>query len=343
MPGNPAGQIRLELAASGADWEDACACFPEATAFHRYDFLSAVAPGLHCTFEPLVIYAGNQRVGIAPLLVREYGPFCVLNQVPFPYVGPLVPAPLVAGTLAALSAEARRRRALDHYQFFPPAAAPPEVDGFRLKLGRTFVIPLRDRSDADLMKGMDSTRRKEIRRAERLGLRIHEASLEDFRLMDVWNQQLYAAQGLPPGYPPGCYERIFRALGGAPGATFYSARVEGRTVGVQINVASSCRVYAWQAGIDGSFRSPSPQTTLMWHTAVQARDSGAIELDLVGAPSDGIATYKLRLGAEERHYAAMRRTSQAYRLSRAALLRTLVGARKSLRRGAAPARARLGR
>ena len=32
---------------------------------------------------------------------------------------------------------------------------------------------------------------------------------------------------------------------------------------------------------------------------------GASELDLVGAPSDGIATYKIRLGSEERRYAAI--------------------------------------
>ena len=156
--------------------------------------------------------------------------------------------------------------------------------------------------------------------------------MEDFQLMDIWNRQLYAAQGLPAGYPPGSYERVFKELSGTPGTAFYSARVDGRTVGVQINLASSGRVYAWQAGIDGSCRAPSPQTTLMWHTALRARDAGASELDLVGAPSDGIATYKIRLGSEERRYASMRKTIQPYRLPRAVLLRMRAGARRSVHR-----------
>ncbi len=332
MQESQSGKVRLKLAGSRSEWEEASAGFPEATAFHRYDFLRAIAPCLHCRFEPLIIYYGNQKVGVAPLLVRQYGPFCVVNHVPFPYLGPLVQTPLVAATLAALSAHARRRRALDHYQSFSPSSAPPAAAGFRMRLERTFIIPLRDRSDADLMKAMDSTRRKEVRRAERLGLRVDEASVEDFELMDIWNRQLYAAQGLPPGYPPGSYERVFKELSGTPGTAFYSARVDGRTVGVQMNLASSGRVYAWQAGIDGSFRAPSPQTTLMWHTALRARDAGASELDLVGAPSDGIATYKIRLGSEERRYAAMRKTIQPYRLPRAVLLRMRAGARRSVHR-----------
>jgi hypothetical protein len=335
-------EIHLELAQSPADWEDACAAFTHATAFHRYDFLSAAAPCLHCTFEPLVVFSRNRKVGVAPLLVRHYGPFCVLNQVPFPYLGPLVPAPLIPATLAALSAEARRRRALDHYQSFSPSDSPPAVDGFRMRLGRTFIIPLRDRSGEDLMKAMDSSRRKEIRRAERIGLRVYAAELEDFQLMDVWNGQLYAAQGLRPVYPSGTYEHIFKALNGTPGSTFYAARVDGRTVGVQINLASSSRVFAWQAGIDGSFKSPSPQSLLMWHTALRARDAGASELDLVGAPSEGIATYKSRLGAEERGYMAMRRPAQSYRLARAAISRMLVGTRKYLWMAQMPAKSRLG-
>ncbi|HEX3964926.1 MAG TPA: GNAT family N-acetyltransferase [Trebonia sp.] len=323
--------IRLEHARSPADWKDACTAFSHATAFHRYDFLKAVAPCLQCTFEPLVVLCGNQKVGVAPLLVKKYGPFCVLNRVPFPYLGPLVPAPLIPATLAALAAEAGRRRALDHYQFFSPSDSPPAVEGFTRRTDRTFVMPLRDRSDQELMKAMDSTRRKEIRRSERMGLQVYPASLDDFKLMDIWNEQLYASQGLRPIYPPGTYERIFSALNGAPGSSFYSARIDGRTVGVQINLSSARRVFAWQAGIDGSFRSPSPQSILMWHTARQARDAGADEFDLVGAPSEGIATYKIRLGAEQRSYVLMRRAVPAYRLARAVTSRMLVAARKSLR------------
>jgi CelD/BcsL family acetyltransferase involved in cellulose biosynthesis len=325
-------EIRFDLAESRADWEEACAGFTQATAFHRYDFLSAVAPCLHSTFVPLVVYFRSRKVGVAPLLTRQYGPFCVINSGPLPYLGPLVPAELIPATLAALSAEARRRRALDHYQFFSPFDSPPAVDGFRMQVDRTFIIPLRDRSDEDLLRAMNPGRRKEIRRAEQIGLGVHAAEPEDFELMDAWNKQLYAAQGLVPVFPAGTYGRIFRALSGTPDSTFCAARMDGRTVGVQINLAASRRVFAWQYAIDKSFKPCSPQSILMWYTALQARDAGASELDLVGAPNEGIATYKLRLGAEERGYVVMRRPVQSYRLARAGISRMLVGTRKSVRR-----------
>ncbi len=269
----------------------------QATAFHRYDFLSAVAPSLQCAFVPLVVYSGSQKVGVAPLLVRRYGPFCAINSGPLPYLGPLVPAALIPATLAALTAEARRRRALDHYQFFSPDDSPSPADGFRVHVDRTFVIPLRDRSDEDLLKAMNQGRRRELRQAERIGMRVSAAERADFQLMDAWNRQLYAVQGLRPVFPAGTYERVFTALSGTPGSSFYAARVDGRTVGVQVNLEASGRVFAWQYATDKSFKPCSPQSILMWHTAVQARDAGISELDLLGAPNDGIATYKSRWGA----------------------------------------------
>ncbi len=330
-------EIRFDPARSQAEWDDVCAGFSQATAFHRYDFLSAVAPCLQCAFVPLVVYSGSQKAGVAPLLIRRYGPFCAINSGPLPYLGPLVPAALIPATMAALTAEARRRRAIDHYQFFSPDDSPTPADGFRVHVDRTFVIPLRDRSDEDLLKAMNQGRRRELRQAERVGMRVSAAELADFPLMDAWNRQLYAVQGLRPVFPAGTYERIFTALSGTPGASFYAARVDGRTVGVQVNLEASRRVFAWQYATDKSFKPCSPQSILMWHTAVRARDAGASELDLLGAPNDGIATYKSRWGAEEREYLVMRRPAQSYRLARAAVSRALVRTRKSAWRAEASA------
>jgi CelD/BcsL family acetyltransferase involved in cellulose biosynthesis len=292
---------------SRGEWEDACSAFPDATAFHRYDFLQSVAPSLRCRFVPLQVFFRGQSVGVAPLLVKRLGPFCTINWVPFPYVGPLVPPALIPATLSALTLEARRRRALNHQQSFSRAIADRPTEGFTSITDRTFVIPLSGRSDEDLMAAMQRGRRQQIHRAQRAGFEVCPAETEDLRLMDVWARQVYAAQGLRPDYRAGTYERLFGALRNASGSVFQVARLNGRTVAVDILFLTARRAFGWQAAVDPSHQSDHPQALLTWCALLWARDAGAIEFDLTGAPNEGIATYKRRFGALERHYPVLQR------------------------------------
>lgn len=306
---------------SRADWEDTCAVFPEATAFHRYDFLESVAPALRCTFVPLQVLFKGQPAGVAPLLVKRLGPFCTINWVPFPYLGPLVPVPLIPATLSALRLEARRRHALNHQQSFAHAIADHQASGFTALKERTFVIPLTDRSDEDLLAAMRPKRRREIRRAQGAGFEICPAEADDFRLMDGWVSQVYAAQGLGAAYPAGTYGQIFGALKNAPGSVFRAARLGGRTVALDVAFATARRGFGWQAAVDPAHQPDCPQALLTWHMLLWARDMGAREFDLVGAPNDGIAAYKIRFGAQQRHYTVLHRQAGLHRTAFSAFSR----------------------
>lgn len=309
--------VRLQIAESPNDWENLCAEFADVTAFHRYDFLEAVAPSLRCKFLPLLVLSHGQKVGVAPMLVKQLGPFCTINWVPFPYLGPLVPTALMPATLCALTHEARRLRALNHQQSFSQVVVTNAVGGFTAHTDRTFTIPLSNRSDEDLMASMHSGRRREIVRAQREGFEICDARAEDFRLMGVWNSQVFAVQGLPPAYPAGTYERVFTALRNSPGSIFTVARINGRTVSVHAYFATGHRIFFWQSGTDPSYRSVDALVT--WHELLRARDAGIREADFVGVPTEGIATYKRRFGAVERNYTVMHREFRSYRMT----LRTL--------------------
>jgi hypothetical protein len=312
-------EVLLEPAGSKSDWEGACAGLADITAFHRYDFLDAVASSLQCRFVPLLVLFRGQKAGVAPLIVKQRGPFCAINSVPFPYLGPLVPAALIPATLAALVREAKRRRAQTHCQWFSHAVAAPAPGGFTVRTDNALVIPLSDRSDEDLMAAMQPSRRQEIRRAQRDGLEVGPAKAEDFELMDNWSSQFYAARGLPAAYPAGTYERVFRVLGNSPGSIFSAARINGRTVGVEIDLAASGRMFGWQFAIDPVYKSSYPQALILWHALIRARDAGASEFDLIGAPTESIAVYKKRYGALERPCTVMFRMTTLHRMALPAL------------------------
>ena len=308
------GVILAPLKSPG-DWDAACATFPNSTAFHRYDFLDTVAPPLNCSFVPLVVLHHGEQVGLAPLLVKKLGPFCTINWVPFPYLGPLVPQELIAATLQALRQEARRRRALNHQQSFSEVNAGREFEGFTTSLDRTFVIPLSGRSDQDLLAAMHTTRRRDIGRAQRSGFEVCAAELGDFALMDAWLGQLYAAQGMPAMYPAGTYARLFGVLKDAPGSIFSVVRLGSKTVAAQIAFSTGRTAFGWQLAADPSYRSKYPIDLLIWHALVRARDNGALEFDLVGAPNEGIALYKSRFGATERHYTVLQKQAKVHAIA----------------------------
>jgi CelD/BcsL family acetyltransferase involved in cellulose biosynthesis len=327
----PGCAVSLEPLASQRDWDHACAALPGATAFHRHDFLQAVAPSVRCRFVPLQVVVNGQIAGVAPLMVKQLGPVCTINWVPFPYLGPLVPAALLPATLSALRREGRRRRAIAHQQSFSDLIAGGLDGGFVATADRTFVMSLSGRSDADLLAAMQKKRREELRRAQRAGFTVGPAQIQDFRDVDTWLGEVYAAQGLSNFYGPGACEQVFRALAAAPGCTFQAARLDDRTVGVVVALAMGQRAFGWLVAIDPRYRSDHPQTLLTWHTLLWARDAGVAEFDLVGAPSEGIATYKRRFGADERSYTVLLRQAPLRRAALSVLTRSraVIGAGSS--------------
>jgi CelD/BcsL family acetyltransferase involved in cellulose biosynthesis len=314
-------KVLLARARSAGEWEDACARHTGATAFHRYDFLQSVAPLIACEFVPLLVRLRGRVTGVAPLLVKRLGPFCSINWVPFPYVGPLVPPELIPATLSALSLRARRLRAVNHQQSFAEVVPEGTAGGFTPVTERTFVVPLVGQSEDDLLASMKTSRRQQISRAQRLGYEIHPAELTDFRRLEIWLAQVFAGQGLPPPYPEGTCARMFSLLRSAPGTAFYSARRDGQTMAVDVTFMQAGRAFAWQAGVDPAYQSEYPQVLLAWHRLQWARRLGATELDMVGAPNEGIARYKRHFGAQERPYTVLQRQARPHRIAHSALSR----------------------
>jgi Acetyltransferase (GNAT) domain len=300
--------LRLETG-SRADWDETLAEHPGATAFHRYEFLDCVAASLRCTFEPLVIMQGTERAGVAPLVVRKIGPLCTLNWMPFPYVGPLTSESLLPAVVSLLASEGTLRGAIHHQQAFADLVSEGVAGKFNPGTDRTFAVPLDGRSDEALLAAMTRNGRWEISRARREGVQVHPAERADLRLMERWSEAIYARQGLPPKYPAGTYERVFDALGADASSHFHAARVDGKTIAVNLCFSTGKRSFDWQMATDPAHHKACPQALLLWHHLTAARDRGDAYFDLGGAPTEGIATYKRNFGAVERHYTVLSRHS----------------------------------
>jgi len=312
--------VKLVRGGSPDEWEDACAGFADATAFHRYDFLQSVAPSLHCQFIPLMVTFRKQVIGVAPLLVKRLGPFSSINWAPFPYLGPLVPPELIPATLSALSLEARRLRAVNHQQSFASLIPTDSASGFTCATDRTFVIPLDGRSDKDLLAAMSTSRRQQINRAIRHGFEVCTAEAGDFRLLELWLSRTFAAQGLRPEYQPGAFERICGALRDAS-ASAHAVRLDGQAVAVEVSILNGRRAFGWLAAADPPHRTKYPHILLVWRRLQWARDRGAVDFDTVGAPHEGIAVYKKSFGAVERQYTVLKRQAAPHRFAISALSR----------------------
>ncbi|HXW44358.1 MAG TPA: GNAT family N-acetyltransferase [Streptosporangiaceae bacterium] len=300
--------LRLERG-SKADWDEVLAAHPGATAFHRYEFLECVATLLRCTFEPLVIMQGTDRAGVAPLVVRKVGPLCTLNWMPFPYLGPLTSESLLPAVVSLLATEGTVRGAIHHQQGFADLVPDGVAGKFNPGTDLTFVVPLDGRSDEALLAAMTRNGRWEISRARRDGVQVYPAEHADFLLMDRWSQAIYARQGLPPKYPAGAYERLFDTMGGRAGSHFHAARLDGKTIAVNMGFSIGNRSFDWQMATDPAHRKACPQALLLWSHLTAARDRGDTYFDLGGAPTDGIAVYKRNFGAVERHYTVLSRHS----------------------------------
>ncbi len=282
--------------------------------FHRYEWLTTMADVLGLDFHPLTVLADGKPAGIAPVLSKRVGPVRTVNWLPFPYVGPLVPAELLPDVLPLLRAWERRRRSVrsQHVLMSTVEYSP----GYTAHDDRTFVVDLRGRTEESLLRGVAPKRRAKIRRAQAGGVEIRPATgTEVGELLPAWSAATFAAQGRPAPYPAAGYRAVWSAFGDCPDARFSTAVLAGEPVCVQVSFAGAPRAVAWAMAGAGTKAASFAQPLLYWDTIRWALGRGSAEFDLVGAPTEGVAAYKRDWGGRETHYSVLRRQAAAHRIA----------------------------
>jgi CelD/BcsL family acetyltransferase involved in cellulose biosynthesis len=305
-------EVSLTPIRSPQEW-DALAVRHGGTFFHRHRFLETMAVGLGLTLDLRIATVDGSPIGAVPLLLKRLGPLTTVNWLPFPYVGPLVPDDARSATLAALSAYERSVRCVraQHVLMITSADA---FDGYQASLDRTFVNPVAGRSNEDLLKAMSSNRRGALRRAERAGIQYRHATQHEVtRILPALFGRPFERQGLPAPYSAECFRLTWDQFADDPEVLFQTAEKDGEAIAVQISLAGADRGLGWVMGrVDDAIASDA-FVGMCWHTWRWARDRGCREFDLVGAPNEGIASFKRSLGAQERQYTVLQHQAKAHK------------------------------
>lgn len=284
---------------------------PGATPFHDHTFLSALAPHLSMEFRALSVDVDGESIGVAPIMVRRLGPVSSINWVPFPYLGPLVPDEHRTVTLDAVYRLGWRLAAVNHQQSFARSiTAPEQLTQFD---DVTYVIDVAGRSADELWQSVTPTRRTQIGRAERAGLTVTDGDLSDVAALYPHLAATFARQGEPVPYSLGAITSVYQAMRETNSVHITAVRDGDRAVAASVALLGHGTLATWLIMSDPAYAKTHASAAAMWRHISRASSLGARRLDMVGAPTAGIAEYKQRFGANAESFTVTRRQTALYR------------------------------
>jgi Acetyltransferase (GNAT) domain len=295
--------LRLRPSPNDRAWDELVAGHPAGTAFHLSRFLRTVAPLLGQRAVLALAEADGEVVGVVPMLIRALGPFLLVNHwVPVPYLGPLLPPDFSPETV--LVAVRRHLRAWPVLHFGLQSTIPfpvPECRGWVRDDCVSAIVQTKGKDDEGLLGLLSANQRNKVRRAGRHGLTAGPATRQEVadHLGPLVKASL-ARQDMTCRWPAGAHLRIFDALAPSGMCTATAVRRDGELLACSMDLLFKGRMVGWQMGISDEGRASGAAAVLATAVMRHARDLGADELDMLGAPTPGIAHFKRSLGAELR-------------------------------------------
>jgi hypothetical protein len=314
--------VELHCTEDPAQWADACRASGQPIhPFLSFTFLQTVAPLTLSKFRPLIVRHHGTAVGVLPWLERRKGMLSVVNQLPFPYAGPLVPPDLMVPTLRAARRRGLRTGAVKQSFQFSPGVRLCEAEvgalGFQRATDSTYVVSVVDR-DA-MWSALSRSARKKIGASQRHGV-VLSNSPEASVLGDVV-ASVCQAKGIAFGYrtplavPDGQLNRNgLRVHWSTP-------ILHGQHLGSLVTLLYEGSAATWLGGILPQHRDTNAGVLMYWDALRWANEQGASTLDLVGLPDAGIDQFKRQFGGEKLHYLALYRGSQPVEAARTLVAR----------------------
>ncbi|MCU1616859.1 MAG: FemAB family system-associated protein [Frankiales bacterium] len=325
MPIRRSGLV-LRPAPDSGTWDEFVTGHPAATPFHLSQFLSTAGRLLGLDVHLTLAEADGVVVGAVPLLIRAQGPFAQVNHnLPFPYLGPLVgPDVSLSAVVDAVRRYLKPRSVLQMgMQFGQPVALPSGAGWSQEDDYTSAYVTLAGLDDDDILARFSRAQRSSYRRGLRNGVVTSVATREDLAgQLSRWSTEVLARQGLPPRWPVDAQLELHEQLASLGASSATAVHLDGELVGVAISLLLNGRSVGWEMGMSDAGRNAGAAPVLHVETMRQVRDLGAVELDLLGAPTEGIARYKASLGAQFRSRSVLTWSAPlvpwARRLSRAA-------------------------
>lgn len=286
-------------------WDRLVRTSPGGTDFHDWWWLDFAADLLRVRFDRLLVVIDDAPIGVLPVPRAPDSRFAA-PHLPFPFLGPLVPADLLPATLRALRRWQAAHGLLVARMGFAPAAVAAArsavtTAGLRPMEDSTVLIGLTHGSVAQLDAGMSRMRRRSIARAVGSGcsVRLSEPG-EITELLDDVLDDAFGARGVASPYPADVGARVEEAMTARPDVYCGTALVDDEPAGVLIMLASHPVALSWAGGCLHRFRDQNPNVLLYRHQLLWAMEHGNTAVDLVGRVDEGVLRFKLAFGGVER-------------------------------------------
>lgn len=279
-----------QMSLDSADWERRLSNYSDRTVFHTKPWLTFVAKTQNA--DPVIAQLRNNSevVGcFAGLVVKRFG-LRILGS-PFPgwttsYMGIcLSPGTSRRDALDALARFAFNELRCVHLEVFDRRLTAAEASNFgwehRLVPGFEIDLTLGER---ELFESMSSACRRCVRKAEKSGVVIEEASDEQFaeeyysQLQDV-----FAKQALAPPYGIERVRELVRCLGSSGMLLLLRARdATGRCIGTGLFPAANDLMYFWGGASWRQYQQLRPNELIQWHAIRYWKQRGIQRYDMGG-------------------------------------------------------------
>lgn len=310
--------------------------------FHQSELLTVLAE--HSSADELVLYGGrkgDRLVGMLPVFVNRnwLGIRTVSSPPPgmhVPYLGPV---------LMSASPKARKRERvnnrftrgvledldLDSRSLVFIVCSPRYKDPRPYQWGDmgletffTYEVPIDGRTPEDLMSDLSKSRRREIRNAKELDVRVERGDIEDANRVYKQTSERFADQNEYYGMD---WEFV-RDVITAPSArvrVYVTRAPDGEFLSGIIVLYSSEAALFWLGGVRTDYENVSMNSLLHWNIIRDIAEDTELEevgaYDMVGAGEYRLSKFKAKFGPELRPYyvansggAKMRAAKFAYRL-----------------------------
>lgn len=288
-------------------WDELVRASPAGLKYHEWEWLDLQEQVLGGKIDRLLVHVGDQPVGIFPVPRKRPGSRKRL-PVPFPFLGPLVPAHLVQETFEVF----RRYQMVSGPVVSRVDLGPRISEGLRGPLAMagcrtweetTVVVDLSHGSKEALHEGFSSMRRRAIRRATRDGASVRAAEPGELtRLLPKLLDEAYAANGTHNPYPSHLGRLVEEWAGGRDDIAVFTGLVDDEPAGVRVVLGDGRTALDWVGATERRFRGVDVTALLLERCLEWSIDRGCEQIDLCGSVNEGVLRYKLSFGGSERAY-----------------------------------------
>jgi lipid II:glycine glycyltransferase (peptidoglycan interpeptide bridge formation enzyme) len=168
-----------------------------------------------------------------------------------------------------------------------------------------YLIPL-DRDPEDIFKDFSKTRRKNIRRLEKLNIKVKEVhNCEDINKIYGMVKSTYKRRGVPLA-DISLFKATYEIMKPKDMAKFYIATLGSEEIACALALFYKNTIYFWYMGTVEKYMKISAGTSIIWELIKWGSQNGYKLLDFLGAgrPGEnyGVGEYKRRFGGKEVNY-----------------------------------------